>query len=229
MAMGVIPDGIKVKEEEYRQLLMRLSGVFAANVQLNVDGSVTEIHILGSSLRNPKQIMRDVQSALASSYGISVDHRVISIAQLREDPVPEEDDASLATNEVRLLVKAVTESVSNNRYSISLTLTQQSEEFSGTASSFNTPAQRPKAVASAVLQAVHEFLGIDNVFSLLDVQTIQVSSARIAIVAVEVMTAQASPVLVGAVDTIGGDTLSIARAVLDAINRKIAWLVAHPS
>ena len=228
MAMDISQDGLKVKEEEYRHLLTRLSGVFAANVQLHADGSITEIHILGSSLRNPKQIMRDVQSALASAHNISVDHRVISIAQLREDPVPDED-ASPMSNEVRLLVKEITESVSNNRYSITLSLTRDAEEYVGIAASFNTPAQRPKVVAAAVLHAVHEFLGIDNIFSLLDVQIIQVSSARIVIVAVEVISAQASPVLVGAVDTIGGDTLSVARAVLDAVNRKIAWLAAHPS
>ena len=52
-------DNIK---DRYRELLSNLTGVFAANVDIAEDGSIREIHILGSQNRNPKQIARDVQS-----------------------------------------------------------------------------------------------------------------------------------------------------------------------
>ena len=77
-------DSIK---DRYRELLSNLTGVFASNVDIAEDGSIREIHILGSQNRNPKQIARDVQSALASAFDIRVDHRIISIAQIPSDPI----------------------------------------------------------------------------------------------------------------------------------------------
>lgn len=227
MAMEAVPDTLRAREEEYRQLLMRLSGVFAANVHVGTDGTVTEVHILGSSLRNPKQIMRDVQSALASAHGLAVDHRVISIAQLREDPVPQEETALLSPTEVRLLCHEVTESVMGDRYNVKVVLRHEGDEYEGTGSCYNTGIQKPRAVAGAVLHAVHRFLGIDNVFALLDVQLMRVASANIALVVVEAVAAQSSPLLVGAADTARGEALSVARATLDSVNRRIAWLAVN--
>jgi hypothetical protein len=72
--------------EECRALLNRLPGVFAAGIRTNEDGAINEIHVLASSSRNPKQMARDIQSALLAAYNLDVDHRIISIAQLSDDP-----------------------------------------------------------------------------------------------------------------------------------------------
>ena len=93
-------DSIK---DRYRELLSNLTGVFASNVDIAEDGSIREIHILGSQSRNPKQIARDVQSALASAFDIRIDHRIISIAQIPSDPIfkQEQDEYNAAGPKTR--------------------------------------------------------------------------------------------------------------------------------
>ena len=39
-------------------------GVFAAGIRTNGDGVINEIHVLASNSRSPKQMARDIQSAL---------------------------------------------------------------------------------------------------------------------------------------------------------------------
>lgn len=230
MAIDTFSDSQKSQEEMYRQLLMRLTGIFAANVHLAPDGSIAEIHILGSSLRHPKQIMRDVQSALASAYGIMVDHRVISIAQLRQDPVqPEEHVASTPTGEVRLRAHELSQNVVGSQYSAKVSLMRDDIEYTGHSACRNTPIQRPRAVVNAVLQAVHSFLGVEDVFLLLSVQFSQLSNIRIVIVAVECMNMQAAPVLIGAAECGGDEAQAIMRATLSALNRKLAYMASNPS
>ncbi len=230
MAIDAFSDSIKSQEDMYRQLLMRLTGVFAANVHLSPDGSITEIHILGSSLRHPKQIMRDVQSALASAYGVMVDHRIISIAQLRQDPVQSEEHiVSTPTGEVRLRTHEFTQNVVGNQYNVKISLTKDDIEYTGRCSCRNTPIQRPRAVANAVLQAVHSFLGVEDVFLLLSVQFTQLSSIKVVMVAIECMNMQAAPVLIGAAECSVDESQAIVRATLSALNRKLAFMASNPS
>jgi hypothetical protein len=229
--MDTFSEPIKSQEDVYRQLLMRLTGVFAANVHLAPDGSITEIHILGSSLRHPKQIMRDVQSALASAYGVMVDHRVISIAQLRQDPVQSSDEQVVSTpmGEVRLRSHEVSQNVVGTQYTVKVTLTRDDIEYTGRVTCRNSPIQRPRAVANAVLQAVHSFLGMDDVFLLLSVQFSQLSNIKVVIVAVECLNVESSPVLIGAAECGVDESQAVVRATLSALNRRLAWMAANPS
>lgn len=68
--------------EHCQALLAQLPGVFASGIRLD-QGEMVEIHILASASRSAKQIVRDVQSAIFAVYGVEVDHRIISVAQLR--------------------------------------------------------------------------------------------------------------------------------------------------
>ena len=71
--------------------LSRLRGIVSARVVTDERGDIVEIHVLADQGRHPKQISRDLESALFSEFGIRVDHRKISIAQTRgpEGPAPE--------------------------------------------------------------------------------------------------------------------------------------------
>ena len=79
------------------QDLLRVPGVRSARV---VGGDVpTEIHIVTTSKRSPKQVVRDVQSLAAAGYGVPIDHRIVSVVQLDEPPAPPaipRDDAASA-------------------------------------------------------------------------------------------------------------------------------------
>lgn len=66
------------------QDLLRVPGVRSARV---IGGDVpTEIHVVTTSKRSPKQVVRDVQSLAAAGFGIPIDHRIVSVVQLDDPP-----------------------------------------------------------------------------------------------------------------------------------------------
>ena len=81
---------------EIEGLIAALRGVLAAHVTLGTLGQIEEIHVLAAEQLHPKQIVRNIESALSAGLEIAVDRRMISVAQVRADDedayVP--DDAS---------------------------------------------------------------------------------------------------------------------------------------
>ena len=73
------PDPWGVRRAE--NLLTSLEGVLSARVVTTPLGEVAEVHILASSALSPKQVVRNVESALLAHLGLKVDHRKISVAQ----------------------------------------------------------------------------------------------------------------------------------------------------
>ena len=67
------------------QDLLRVPGVRSARV-VGTDVP-SEIHIVTTSKRSPKQVVRDVQSLAAAGFGMPIDHRIVSVVQL-DDAAP---------------------------------------------------------------------------------------------------------------------------------------------
>jgi hypothetical protein len=72
-------------EHEIEGLLTALNGVLAARVAVSALGSVEEVHVLSDPSMHPKQMVRNIESALSAGLGIIVDRRAISVAQVRAD------------------------------------------------------------------------------------------------------------------------------------------------
>jgi hypothetical protein len=68
---------------EAEALLASLAGVLSAHVIAGPDGRLVEIHILAAADLHPKQVVRNVESALSAGFGIEVDRRIVSVAQVR--------------------------------------------------------------------------------------------------------------------------------------------------
>ena len=66
--------------------LLKISGVMSARVV--GEDSPTEIHIVATPDRSPKQVVRDVQSLATARHGVTIDHRIVSIVQLGENEIP---------------------------------------------------------------------------------------------------------------------------------------------
>lgn len=64
-------------------LLGTLAGVVSAHVVTDAQGTPVEIHILAHPGLHPKQVVRNVESALSAGLGVPVDRRIISVAQIR--------------------------------------------------------------------------------------------------------------------------------------------------
>src|SRR5947208_5321895 len=62
-------------------LITALTGVLSARVVVTPLGEVSEVHVLTKSDIQPKQVVRNIESALMAQLGFKIDHRKISVAQ----------------------------------------------------------------------------------------------------------------------------------------------------
>lgn len=84
-------------DHEIERLLRSLEGVVSARVIVDQGGRLEAIHILSLPPLHPKQVVRNVESAMSAGLGMVVDRRLISVAQMRDAPAPSvfDDDAAL--------------------------------------------------------------------------------------------------------------------------------------
>lgn len=213
-------DSHTVLYTQYRALLSKLPGVYAVNLLPDETGAVREIHIVASSARNPKQISRDVQSALLAAFDLSIDHRIISIAQLASNPLTADD--AVHTDGLRLQCIGINSGVEAGAYRVNVHLQQADRDFKGEAVCRNTPAQRMRAVVLATLDAVHAFLDKEGVFTFVAAQSQQVGSVPVAITVLEYADKLGERLLIGAAQQ-GDDTaVGFVKSTLDALNRSFA-------
>ena len=87
-------------ENDAERLLSSLAGIISAHVVTDSLGRPTEIHILSAAEFHPKQVVRNVESALSAGLGITIDRRIVSVAQVRAAATnghpPADDDADSA-------------------------------------------------------------------------------------------------------------------------------------
>src|SRR4051812_13320657 len=74
-----IPDPWGVRRAE--NLLTSLEGILSARLVTTPLGDVSEVHVLAQAGLSPKQLVRNIESALLAQLGLKIDHRKISIAQ----------------------------------------------------------------------------------------------------------------------------------------------------
>src|SRR2546426_87074 len=90
------PDPWGVKRAE--NLIAGLTGVLSARVVVTPLGDVSEIHVLTLSDMQPKQVVRNVESALMAQLGMKIDHRKISVAQTADvRPIERLQDEAVRT------------------------------------------------------------------------------------------------------------------------------------
>ncbi len=220
-----IPAG-KPLEEQYRSLLTNLAGVLSAKVSLDAQDNIREIHILSSANRNVKQVVRDVRSAISSFFDIDVDHRLISVAQMKDDPSAGEDVHS-GRDSTRLRCGRIMQSVEDGNYTVTVTLKHEGQSFDGSASGRNTELQRMDCIVNAVLNSVHNFLGKDGLFRLLAVKRVDNMPLPAYLVQIEFSEGYKTMVLVGAAEVGQDEALSIEHAALDALNRRMSIFLAE--
>ncbi|GAB6875992.1 hypothetical protein [Thermaerobacter litoralis] len=72
-----------VRRSDIEDLLSRLPGVLAVRLSVNDWGAIQTVHVLATVDRGAKQIVRDIESALQARFGLRLDHKKVSGAQVR--------------------------------------------------------------------------------------------------------------------------------------------------
>ncbi|MBE3589675.1 MAG: hypothetical protein IMW98_02465 [Firmicutes bacterium] len=76
----------KVSVHVVEDLIRELPAVLDARLVVNPWGGVEEVHVLADRTRPAKGIVRDVESALMARWGLRIDRKKISVAQVRGLP-----------------------------------------------------------------------------------------------------------------------------------------------
>lgn len=92
---GLDPWGLRRVE----RLLHSVEGVDSLKVVPDGQGGIDEIHVLSSSDLGGKQIVRNIESALLARFGLQIDHRKISVAQVTPRDLPPSPEAEGAAEE----------------------------------------------------------------------------------------------------------------------------------
>ncbi|MDQ8165220.1 MAG: hypothetical protein P3A28_05615 [Gemmatimonadota bacterium] len=221
-----------VKAEE---LLGTLESVVSAKIVTDTHGGVDTIHLLVSGELKPKQVVRNVESALAAHFGMRVDHRKVSVATTIKRPKPPLADvaAEAAAAEEKAIARAAR--VGRSLYfedveirgsrskgmTCRVTLRRGDQQFVGEAEGPEGDRGRVELAARASLGAVALSETGGKQFSLEGVKVVAAFDREVVLVAVTVRMGRQSAVLTGSCWLRDSAETAGVLAVLDATNRWI--------
>lgn len=218
---------LAARELSYKELLEKLDGVYSARVTLDDAGEIEEVHALADAKCDVAKLMSAARVALSAGFGANVDHKLISVALIKESPQElaraHAAAPSMAQPPNRLRLGRLALVLEDDRFEVSLTLKSGGQVFPGDAHSRNSGPQRNMCVANATLSAVHRFLGEDNIFKLAGVQRITTEAVPMCMVMVEVGGPQKA-MLVGTAELTFDEASCVEKATLNAVNRKLTAL-----
>ena len=220
---GSDPWGVRRAEN----LLTSLEGVLSARVVTTPLGEVSEVHILAQAGTAPKQVVRNVESALLAQLGLKVDHRKISVAQTA-DVRPIEALDQHAVRERALQRGALFESLvvtpgRPHRISIRVTLTYEGQTETAEEESSDTPRSRVEGAARATATVVDRMLK-DHSVALEGARITDAFERQFVMAAVQGLGGRESTLLTGTAEIKESAERAAVFAVLDATNR---WAAAR--
>lgn len=213
--------------DKIENLLRSLPEIRAAKVACDIHGTITEIHLVAPDNVNPKATVRNVESLLKAALGIDVDHRVISVAQVRlenggKQPAwLEMPSAARTPARVRFLEVAFTNDAPF-KVKAEVFLDWGGETFSGTAVDTSTARSRPRLAARAACDALEAFLERNIALSLEHFQILQTPVGPVALACLQNLGREGRQrMLVGSALIDEDPHQGAVLAVLDALNRLV--------
>ena len=215
-----LPDPWGVRRAE--NLLTSLEGILSARVVTTPLGEVSEIHILAQSGLAPKQIVRNIESALLAQLGLKVDHRKISIAQTAEvRPLEAVEDAvrERALHRAVLFENLqVSPGRRPHRIMITVTLSFRGQRESADEESSDTPRSRVEAAAKAAVTVLDRLM-TDHSVALEGAKIVDAFDREFAFIAVQGLGGRETLLLTGSSQIKESAERAAVFAVLDATNR----------
>jgi hypothetical protein len=212
-----------VSVDDIENTLGQVAEIKAARIVSSPEGQIQEIHVLALPTKSPKQLVRDIESTIMATFGITVDHKKISIAQLGADALSEEQDSG-AQVEVRARICSINANVAGVHSTVSVTLDIEGDTHVGESSGPASSTGRQRLVALATLDAVEQYVHGTHSFALEDVSIIQLGRERVAVSCVTLVSPLGEQSYAGSALVRQNEKDSIVRATLDAINRRLGFL-----
>ncbi len=209
-------------------LLTSLEGVLSARVVTTPLGEVSEIHILATNAQTPKQVVRNVESALLAHLGLRVDHRKISVAHTAEvEPLRTLEQVAVrqqANQRAVLFEELLIAPAGRPRWvTATVTLTCEGNVETATEEGPDTPRNRVESAARAAVRVIERLLERHSL-ALEGTQVVDAFDRTWVMAGVQAVGGRHSTLLVGSAEVRESAEHAAVFAVLDATNR---WVSAR--
>jgi len=194
-----------------RDMIAKIEGVLNVKV-VNENDELLEVHILANSLRAPKQIVRDIESALLAAFDYRIDRKIISIAQIQT-----EDNDPIR----RVRYSGIDFKTEGSALECSVRLTHDGEEYEEPVTLVKTVANAKRIVAEAAIKTIEKILGQAYLFSVEDVISSASRNITYITVIVSMVIDDREELMIGSAIVKNDINEAIAKAALDAVNRRI--------
>jgi hypothetical protein len=210
------------------QLIYQVRGVHAARLVTDTGGKINEVHVVGTPRRSAKQIVRDIESILYVRGGIRLDYRKISLVQVAESAVQ-----NVAP---RLQLIDVAHSAGESGTTVVVTLGLRDEQVQGLGVARPDVSQDeakplhaalPQLTAQATVNALDSWVGPRGHLQLERIQRQGLGAIEVYLAHLSLETDAGIETLLGVSMLRNDELLTVARAVLDAANRRVERLLAH--
>jgi len=204
--------------KKIRDIIQELEGVFSCN--LIGSERIEEIHIIADKKRDPKRIVRDVETICLVHTDHKIDHKKISIAQVADSF--KENVSDVSTNRIEL-ISVHTE---NNRSCCKVEMKIREKR---TEDSFEAQIGESieKLIGRSILSVLNKYLNFDAKLVVDDIFTIkgkeELVIAQLSMYNLDNNLMQEK--LVGSVYVDNNISLAIAKACLKAVNRRICYFI----
>jgi hypothetical protein len=219
-AHGESPEAWTLRRAE--QLIASLSGVLSARIVASRGGEIEEVHVLTTAEIQPKQVVRNVESALMAQLGMKVDHRKISVAQTAEvRPIDVLEQGAVAEAAIRrklIYADLVIESPRPKRVKIRVLLRAGDAVVEGIEEGVDEPHSRVQLAARAAVKAIEQGL-VDSGVVLEGVRVVEAFDRKLVLAGVHGVGGRSSQMLVGTCEMKESPEQAAILAVLDATNR----------
>jgi len=212
-----VPLVAKPSAADLELTLGQIRGVYASSVILNQNRDLSEIHVVASTARKPKQIVRDIETLLFVKHRLKIDYRKISLVQLP-------DENLLRLPMARPEIRRVLEDDLGDRKRIRVEIQGAGRIAVGEAQERIDNPTPFHTGAKAAISGVQRLTGSAIDISLEDATSFRLGAREVSLVVLKCMVENREETFVGASFVGARPSEASARATLDALNRRIYML-----
>lgn len=217
----IIPQRFNYEIEKVEKSLKNLNDVLFVKMILSEQKEINEIHVITKDSSNPKKIIRDIESFLLAKHNIQVDYRKISIAQVKDEGIKEEQIKEESESSLRLIFSDIKVAATGNHFEVIVQLESNGKIYEGKVSGINWDQNQEYLVAKATLEGISSYLESSIFFQIDEIKKIRLDSKDIVIVSINLINSKRKESLVGSTVIRDDFNKALVKAILKATNRRI--------
>ncbi|WP_366923802.1 hypothetical protein MFMK1_000715 [Metallumcola ferriviriculae] len=198
---------------EMEDVINQVDGVLSSRI-IWAEEEISEVHVLSSKGRNPKQLVRDIETVLQVRGGINVDHKKISIAQVSQGK----------QSFIRPKLTNVNVESANITAVVRVSIKHEEETFTAEVEGAKSEKNVLRLAAQATLVALEQAISADIRFAVDQVMVMPVEMSQLVSVSVTAVTSAGEDNLLGSAYARGNAREAACKAALDAVNRRLLRL-----